>query len=268
MDNRLVSIVLPYYNGKKYIKETIESILAQTHEDFELLLVDDGSSVGQHSEYVRRLMESYDDCRLKYHYKPNGGLSDARNYGMSNSSGEFIAFIDQDDLWKTDKLEKQMKIMMANPDVQVIITDGETVGEKIERLNIASNNNLREGMIIDTYSKLLWGSFVICSSVLFRKQLIEKTGYANRKYAASTDFEYFIRMAEEVDFYFLNDSLIQYRLHEGNVTKNRICLLSELIQILFDRKLFTFKHKVYATKAICKSILELSCRWFVKVVNP
>ena len=105
---REVSIILPYFNGKQFISDTITSIVSQTFENFEALIIDDGSTNTEDSLYLKELINNHSDSRLRYLYKKNSGLSLTRNYGIELSIGTYIAFLDQDDIWVADKLEKQV----------------------------------------------------------------------------------------------------------------------------------------------------------------
>ncbi len=113
-----VSFIVPVYNVEQYLSQCVESLLAQTFTNFEILLVDDGSPDGSPAlcdEWAKR------DRRVKAIHKPNGGLSDARNYGLKNAQGEFVIFIDGDDFWQhKDDLEKLVDVAKENPDVDFI----------------------------------------------------------------------------------------------------------------------------------------------------
>ena len=103
----MVSIIIPTYNRGYIIKKSIDSVLHQTYEDFELIIVDDGSTDG-----TKQLIDEYEDDRIKYYsYEHNKGVVYARNYGMKMAKGDCIVFQDSDDVWHSDKLEKQIKIL-------------------------------------------------------------------------------------------------------------------------------------------------------------
>ena len=113
-----VSFILPVYNVEKYLSECVESILSQTYKDFEILLVDDGSPDNCPAlcdEWASR------DCRIKALHKPNGGLSDARNYGLEHATGDYVIFVDSDDFWVgKDSLGKLMNVVAAYPECDFI----------------------------------------------------------------------------------------------------------------------------------------------------
>ena len=109
----LVSIILPVYNGEQFLAETIQSVLAQSYHAYELIIVDDGST-----DCTRDIALSYPF--VQYIYQAQGGASAARNKGILAACGEYLAFLDADDLWEPDKLRAQIKAFQANPDVEIV----------------------------------------------------------------------------------------------------------------------------------------------------
>src|SRR4028119_812278 len=112
----LISVIIPVYNGEKTIQETIESVLNQTFTDFELIVINDGSQ-----DATLEIVERIQDSRLKVLSYPNAGQAASRNRGLSHASGEYISFIDADDLWTPDKLEAQLRALQDNPQAAVEI---------------------------------------------------------------------------------------------------------------------------------------------------
>ena len=262
------SVILPYYNGKKYIEEAVDSILAQTYKDFELILIDDGSPSKIDSDFLISLVESKKDGRIKYHRKDNGGLSDARNFGIDHSDGEYIAFIDQDDLWDKDKLRLQAEVFARDEGVKFICTDAKTFGEKTGELRIGETWGFtKDGIVENSFSKMIKGCFVGCSSVAFKRSLIPEVGYSNKAYVVVTDYEYFFRFAEKTDFYFIAQSLLLYRYHEGNTSKQRVRGECEVISFLFNKKPRCFYDKMNLALHFFKSILLISRLCFMRIVK-
>lgn len=112
--NPLVSVIVPTYNRDTYLLQAIESIVNQTYKNVEVLVIDDGSSI----KYAEGICERFQQCH--YHHKTNGGVSSARNAGIALAKGDFIAFLDDDDFWKEDKLEKQLGFLSKNPDIDLV----------------------------------------------------------------------------------------------------------------------------------------------------
>jgi len=234
--NGKFSIILPYYNGRKYIREAVESVLGQTYKNLELIIIDDGSSNITDSEFLSSFIESAKDARIRYYKRTNSGLSDTRNYGIRISNGEYLCFIDQDDLWDKDKLQLQADVFAANPAVNFICTDGRNIGEESLERRTGSKWGFKGGIIHNTFGKLLIGNFVICSSVAFRRSVIAEVGYSDRNYKVVPDYEYFLRFSEKMDFYFIPKSVVSYRIHEGNTSRQRLNAAREVVSLLSSKE--------------------------------
>lgn len=264
MSKGKISIILPYFNGKEFIKEALDSILKQTYTNFEIILIDDGSSNPLHSDYLKALVENYGDERIKYFYKNNEGLSRTRNFGIDNSNGEYLAFIDQDDIWKINKLEIQMNIMKTINGVSAITTNGEAFGETNFILNPGRKFNLKTGFVKESYAKMLRANFADICTLLVRRELLKDIGYCNRKYIVTPDYEYLIRIAEKTDFYYVNDSLYFYRFHANNTVKDIFRLYSEVLCILYERPYNNKKEKYQSLKQFVAAIIKIIILFFKK----
>ena len=120
-----VSVVVPVFNGERTIAETIASALAQTFEDFELLLINDGST-----DHSSEIVRGFDDHRIQIHTFPNAGLSASRNRGIARSRGEFVVFLDADDLWEPRKLEAQVQALDNDPEAALVYTWVDFISEQ------------------------------------------------------------------------------------------------------------------------------------------
>lgn len=245
--------------------ETLKSIREQTFGTFEVVVVDDGSTAKEHSDYLVTIIDEFCDPRFKYYHKENGGLSDARNYGIKQSKGSWIAFIDQDDLWENSKLASQVAVIEKNPDTNFIFTDGKYIGDIKAEMKVAQKNSLKDGVVLGTYDRLLKGNFVICSSILFKKSLANKVGGSNPFFKICPDYEFIIRFAEHTDFYFVEDSLTLYRIHGANTVRNQLKMCAETILLLCDRKIETKYQKILATYNLITVICALSINWIKKM---
>ena len=135
-DSGLVSVIVPCYNRADIVGETIDSLLRQSYPKLEVIVVDDGST-----DNTRDVIARYSDPRVRYLFKPNGGLSAARNFGLERANGEFIAFLDSDDLWHEWKLESQLRLFARHPEVGLIWSDMSTFAQLGE---ILSDRHLRD----------------------------------------------------------------------------------------------------------------------------
>ena len=192
--NISIDVIIPTYNGLPWLKATIDSVLAQTHKDLTLYIVDDGSA-DKTKEYVNSLK----DKRVVNIYQKNNGQSSARNLGVSKSSSPFIAFLDSDDIWYPTKLEKQLAIMMAKADVGLVYGHHYLIDEEDV---IQGNLRLwKRGNILDD----LCGGNIIAGSasmVLVRREILEKAGPFREDFVNGEDWELWIRIAMlcEIDF--------------------------------------------------------------------
>ncbi len=182
-----VSVVIPAYNGAKTITETIQSILSQTFTDFELIVINDGST-DDTVDVVRQI----DDPRITILSFENGGLPEARNRGIRNSSSEFITFIDADDLWTPDKLEDQVNALRNYPDAGVAYSWTAFIDESSQFL-YAGEPFPHYGNV---YPKLLIKNFIASgSNIMIRKSVIDQVGEYDATLKSAEDWDYNLRLA-------------------------------------------------------------------------
>lgn len=158
----MFSIVIPLYNKENNIKQTLESVLNQTFTDFEIVIVNDGST-----DKSRDAVLELSDPRIKLIDQENAGVSAARNKGISESKGEWIAFLDADDIWKTNKLEEVANAIKQNNEISWLVTGLETIkGNQIKQFLYD-----KEGLLDDVLDDLINGLYIQTSSVVVNKQL-------------------------------------------------------------------------------------------------
>lgn len=229
MDERiqkgLVSVVIPTYNASVFVREAIESVLRQTYSLFEIIIVDDESNDGT-SEIVR----SYGD-RVCYYEKKHEGVSVARNFGVVHARGEFIAFLDADDTWEKDKLEKQV-LLFSDENVGLIYTDMEFFGEAF-RYRLFSE--MAHGMWVgDVISRLLRGNFIGTSSVVVRRTVFEGVGGFPRGVAIGEDYRTWLRISLESKIQAVKEPLVRYRMHGNQASKDKKKSYRALIDMYFS----------------------------------
>ena len=203
----LVSVVLPTFNRAGSIGASINSVLAQTYREFELIIVDDGSS-----DETDDVIAGYSDERIRYIHTPsNRGAAGARNYGIENASkeSEYIAFEDSDDLWHADKLEKQLKAIETEQNagfcyhkIRYDMGGGYSAILPDERIPVEKKSG-------DIYSQLLYENMVDCPSMLIKKELLAKVGVFNESYKALEDYDLALRMAKLSGAAFVDEVLLE-----------------------------------------------------------
>jgi glycosyltransferase involved in cell wall biosynthesis len=200
----LISVIIPAYNAEKTIRKTVESVLNQTFADFELIIVDDGSQ-DLTVEIISRLLEP----RIKVFSYPHTGSNPTRNRGFSHSVGEFVAFLDSDDLWTPDKLEEQLKALQTNPKAAVAYSWTDCIDESDQYLWLGSHMT-ENGNV---YAKLLLTCFVVSgSNPLIRRQAFIDIGGFDESLAASQDFDLYLRLAARYEFVAVPYPQVLYRI--------------------------------------------------------
>jgi glycosyltransferase involved in cell wall biosynthesis len=236
MSKDLVSIITPSYKSKKFISQTIESVIVQTYKNWEMLIVDDVSP-----DDSNKLIEKYvkKDSRIKLiKLEENSGPAVARNKAIEESKGRYIAFLDSDDLWKFDKLKKQLEFMKKNT-YELTYTNYETMNEEGENLNniVNSPNKLN-------YKQLLKANKIGCLSAIYDTQRIGKIYMPLIK--KRQDFGLWLRILKKVDFaYNINEVLGTYRIMSNSVSSNKIDLLKYNYSLFRDHEKFSMIKSLY-----------------------
>ncbi len=205
-----VSVVIPTYNYAQYIEEAIGSVLAQTYRDYEIIVVDDGST-----DDTKGIISQYGPD-VKYIYQKNQGTCAARNTGIRNSKGEYIAILDSDDLWLPSKLEKQIKLFEANSRLGLVYSDGLVFGEELawDDLSFGGNMNFYRGRIFD---KLILGNFIPCLSVVIKRSCFDKVAPFDIDLDFSGDWDMWLRISLHYEVDYVDELLVKYRKHRGSL---------------------------------------------------
>jgi glycosyltransferase involved in cell wall biosynthesis len=208
----LISVIVPVYNGAKTIRETIESVLNQTFQDFELIIINDGSK-----DSTLEILAEIQDSRLKVFSYPNAGLAASRNRGIERAIGEYISFIDADDLWTPDKLEAQLKAIQDNPEAAVAYSWTNYIDQ--------SSQFLRRGGYItangDVLAKLLVVDFLENgSNPLIRRQALIEVGGFDESLPAAEDWDILLRLAAHYHFVAVPSAQVLYRTSTYSMSAN------------------------------------------------
>lgn len=221
-----ISIITPAYNAERTILETIESVQKQTYSDFELIVINDGSK-----DRTLELVQSVKDERLKVFSYENGGVCVARNRGLSHVTGEFIAFIDADDLWTADKLELQLAALQQHPDAGVAYSwtyfmyDQE--GSVVPGKPVFFEGNVYPNLLIENF--LAHGS-----NPLIRKEAIESVGEFDSTFPHCADWDFYRRLAVHWNFVLVRKHQIYYRQSSGSMT-SKIDGIEKQMLVMFEK---------------------------------
>jgi glycosyltransferase involved in cell wall biosynthesis len=206
-----VSIIIPTFNRADLIAETVESIRQQTFADWELIIVDDGSS-----DNTEEVCKNFNDPRITYHkiiHSGIGGLT--KNYGIQRSKGEFIAFNDSDDLWEENKLKKQMSALMQFPQAGFSLSNG--FNFKVPSVPVDYFNQRNEGIECSNIFIPLFQSKIaaFAQTLLFRRSCIEKIGLFKEE-GSFSDIDFIAKLALHFPAVILFEPLVFRRIHGGN----------------------------------------------------
>jgi len=208
----LISVIIPLYNSEKTIIETLESVFRQTFSDFEIIAINDGSK-----DSTLNILATIKDPRLKVFSYPNAGISPSRNRGISHAEGEFIAFLDHDDLWTPDKLELQLKALQENPDAAVAYSWVDLIDESSQF--IRPHN--RYSVSGDAFPKLLLDNIIhTASNPLIRKSALIEVGGFDESVFGPEDWDLFLRLAARYHFVAVPQTQVFFRMTATSASTN------------------------------------------------
>jgi glycosyltransferase involved in cell wall biosynthesis len=229
-----ISVIIPIYNAERYLSETIESVMAQTYSDWEIVAVDDGST-----DKTPEILKDYEkklSKKLCVITQKNSGVSIARNTAIAAARGEYIAFLDHDDLWLPEKLEKQVKLLDSNKKLGLVYSDSYAIDGKgsLKKGTLLSGRlfrlhaRMRRGNV---FNELFYVNFIPILTAIVRKNVFNKVGMFDSKYKIAEEYDLFLKIAEQYPIDFIEKPLAKYRIHRGNVSKNIELRVKEDLQI-------------------------------------
>lgn len=209
----LVSVIIPMYNAAKTIQETIESVIAQTYRNLEILVIDDGST-DRSAEIVTSLQKRHP--YITYTYQKNAGVSAARNLGLEQAQGDYVAFLDADDIWQRDKLEKQLR-RLTDTGYPACYSGYSWINEEGQPIGRQKNLTYAEGKILLDYLKLK--NFASIVTWLVRKDILEANNIAftlGKSFAE--DVEFFIKVMALIPVCAVKADLTRYRIRQQSLS--------------------------------------------------
>lgn len=247
--NPSVDVIIPTYNGLPYLKESVESVLGQSHENLLLYVVDDGST---DNGKTKRYVKSLSDKRVRYLHKDNGGQATARNYGIQHSDSPYVTFLDSDDIWHKDKLKTQVDLLERAPDLGMVYGLCRLIDEK--GVNRGVVNHKRQGAL---YKYLLGGNRISgsASMVMVRRSVIDNVGLFREDFLIGEDWEMWLRIARSYDIGCVNRYLANLRVLPGGMQSTYIKMaigLDYMLPILI---------KEFKPGFIGKAKLRGACLW-------
>jgi len=210
--NSLVSVIIPTYNAYKYIGDALDSVLKQTYDNYEIIIIDDGST-----DNTDKIIQTYlpND---KIHYikiKHSGLAAVARNQGIKVSRGSYIAFLDADDTWSPNKLKEQIELF--DDHTALVYSDGEFIDQNRK---YSARVKFHQGIVFD---KLILKNFIATSSVVVKKTILDKVGLfsENPKLKVGEDYDLWLRISQKYSIDYSSKNLFGHRIYHESVTGNK-----------------------------------------------
>ena len=229
----IVSVIIPTYNRAHLIDKAINSVLSQTYQDYEIIVVDDAST-----DNTKEVVKDFTDSRISYIFHTNNlDISAARNSGIKASQGKYIALLDSDDEWLPEKLDKQInKFEKESLKIGVIYTGSYYIDEKgnqIRKVHVP----IKEGYIYEDLLRA--GGYLCLSSTLIKRECFKKVGLFDENLPPCEDLDMWIRIAKYYKFSYIKDLLVATRIHNNQITNDSEALIEGIkkIQVKYNKEL-------------------------------
>jgi len=220
-----ISVIVTSYNYARFIGEAIQGVLDQTCQDFEVIVVDDGST-----DDTRSVLDRFGD-RITCIYQANQGKSIALNRGIAVSRGRYLAFLDSDDCWLPDSLEARLATFKADPEVGVVYGRALVVDEAGRPLPYTIG--APERYPDETFRSLLYGVFIPFVTFMVRRESFEQAGaYFDPGFGTTNDWELYLRLSRVCRFRYLDHPLARYRLHASNWSCNPLVMAEQMTRLV------------------------------------
>lgn len=222
-----VAVVIPCYNAQATLTQTLDSALAQSLKDFYIVAVNDGSqdeTVEILADYTRRYPKKFYVIN-----QSNQGQTVAKNVGLKQSRSEFVAFLDSDDLWLPDKLEKQVALMSVNLGIGLCYTAAYQIDRQetiVGEIGVSSSHRGR------CFNDLIVRNNIVASSVMVRRSVVERAGFFDESLRACENWDLWIRIASDCEVEYIDEPLTLYRLHPNNMSKNFEKIMQARLQVI------------------------------------
>lgn len=209
----MVSVIIPTYNRERFLRHAVQSVLNQSFQDWELIIVDDGSTDG-----TAELVKTFRDSRIRYFYQSRQGVSAARNRGIRESDRPWLAFLDSDDRWEPGKLERQLEVLLDAPEFRIVYTD-EIWIRNGRRVNQARRHRKFSGWI---YHRCLPLCIISPSSIFIERTILERERGFDETLPVCEDYDLWLRITAQYPVLFLPEPLIvKYGGHSDQLSRSR-----------------------------------------------
>ena len=265
----MVSVILPTYNRAYILEKALQSVFEQTYKDYEAIVIDDGSTDAT-TEVVAKF-----GTKVRYFAQSNRGVGAARNRGLREARGKYVAFVDSDDQWLPEKLEKQIPVLEEKPNLGFVYAVAEVVDE-----NGKSLGNKPAEAHPDTLTELLRMNFIPVLTVVARREYIQAVGGFDEGLSGYDDYHLWIRLAARYDFCGLGEKVATYRMSKNCLSANLIHMYEEQVRmfekVLSDSALKPYRsllktrlavgHYLLAKELYGKRLYRKATRHFMKAI--
>lgn len=260
---KLVSIIMTCHNGERFLDKAVSSIMNQTYESWEIIFIDNNSS-----DKSKNILLSYDDKRIKY-FKLNKtiNLGSVRNYALNKCSGEFISFLDVDDIWSKLKLEKQVSKLINEQNIDVLYSNFYELKNSLQN---KIKKKLYKGYCKDKIiiSYLNNSPLTAWVTLMIRRSAIDKLEYFfDKNLHIISDFDFIIRLSKFSYFDYLDDYLCDYRVHDYNESKKTNKTIFELYYLIKKYKKNTDIYKIFSKNFYAQKIIIKNFFYKLKLFN-
>lgn len=265
-DGGLVSVIIPAYNGERFIYRTIKSVLKQTYQNFEIIVIDDHSA-----DKTRMVVKKIANKKIRYFYlKKNSGTVYARNIGIKKAKGEFIAFLDHDDEWLPEKLFEQVSLLENDENQKIGIVGCDYYFITSQKTKIIKTRKTN-------FKNLLKNNFIATSTILVRKALFNQIGYFDARLKFTEDWDIWIRIMRDYQYANINKPLARYYFYQENTTNTlpNLTKISSYFYIikkhykLFNRlpRALSFNYKQIATLFVLDQNRKQGIKYLQKAIK-
>jgi len=261
-----VSTIVPTYNYAHFLRDCVNSIIQQTYKDFEIVVIDDGST-DETRAIVESLIESNPGVQIRYIYQNNQGPAAARNHGIREAQGEYIAFCDADDVWAPEKLDKQLDLFEQDPELAMIFSDmSQQVEDGCYEESYFHKRGINPEKFTNVYSKLIErNNFIIPTTVVLRRKILDDVGIFDERYRVGEDYELWLRIAKKYKIGYIDKPLVIRFSHEGSISRTKDVYCRDNIRItkeLLSRYEFSKKERFILRQRIKQNNYELGYHYF------
>lgn len=257
----LVSVIIPCFNSEKWLSETLSSVFNQTYTNIEVIVVDDGSI-----DNTKKIVLNHSK-KIFYYYQKNKGPSAARNLGIKKSKGEYIAFLDSDDLWEKNKLSKQISYLENNKDVHLVFSNVTIMNEKGDRLYIHSNEVPSERKEI--IKKFFMGQITMNTpTIVARKDSVLNIGGFDEELPLREDHFFLMIMAHNYKLFHFKEPLVNRRVNQQSMSNSiNVEKIFKLNEPFLEKSLAEFPYLSKCSKDVYSKLNSAAGRGYWKIGN-